>query len=270
MRAVVTLLIVSGCNQVFGLEQAVPWDGPPVDAPPQCPPLGTAPKFSGVTVQVIARNCFDYSLSATADFAIAGCFDSSMIEGGRIDMPLSPIGLGNPLAYSWPRLSPEGDQVFARVMSTPETLAVFRRSSTTWVRGPDIFTSTAINGSSAPTRGTGNRRIVVLTSGQSNLLELEETSGMWTVRGAPYVPNDLGGSTFGLPFLSDDGLRLLFMSTANTTRAMLYADRDSVDQRFRAVGEITGVPLSGSYAHMTPDCARIYASQTSTIVYTPQ
>ncbi|MBA3393032.1 MAG: hypothetical protein H0T89_10330 [Deltaproteobacteria bacterium] len=209
---------------------------------------------------------------------MASCNDSNVLEEGPIDGPLSPaIGLGSIFALGFPRLSPEGDELFVRVNESVTRIATYRRASDTggWSRGPDAYSDASLLGFSPPTRGSGNRRMMVTTAvpGEGGaLVELVENGG-WSVRGSAYTPAELGADSFGLPFLSEDGLRLVFASTTSATVVMtkvVYADREGIDQRFRPVGEVMGAPKERSYGHITPDCGRYYVARSGAISYAPQ
>src|SRR5689334_19586163 len=87
MRRSCSVLLLVGCNQVYGLDPTRASDAAyfdaPIDAPYACPPIGTPPRFSRSFAQVVAQNCNNYTVSisgrALARCAFAG--DQRIAEG---------------------------------------------------------------------------------------------------------------------------------------------------------------------------------------------
>ena len=79
----VLVLLLCGCNQVFGLQETGQLDAAffdaPADAPYACPPLGTAPRFAPQLTQFLVQRCDGYS-GVTSGRAGASCKDGDGIE----------------------------------------------------------------------------------------------------------------------------------------------------------------------------------------------
>lgn len=268
MRGAVLVVAVCGCNQALGLHQTKELDAhvsffdAPTDAPFTCPPTGTAPAFSPLFHQLPITGCYDYTLSASADLAVAVC--GSLLGAGAIDQAMQHISLGVSVNELWgPRLDPEGDQLFA-YSAIPQEFRVYTQTAGTWTRSADLAISATYGAISVPTRRP-NRRVMV-TMG-SDIHELVETGdNVWTDE-FTHTLAELSLPQIAPVYLSPDGLRLLApgMSTGNP---VLYADRAAVGGPFNTAVPLAGVPtplLGGVF--MTEDCSRIYLYGLDTLFY---
>lgn len=137
------LIVLAGCNQIFGLSKTHPIDALPVidvpdaqyfdtpaDAPFDCPPLGGAPAFK-TTLHQYAQGCSNYTESEDEHWATAVC--ASVIEVAKDRAAFAPLtAVTAPMAAD-PRLAPEGDELF--VVSHPtvtiSTIEAYKRDHTT-------------------------------------------------------------------------------------------------------------------------------------------
>jgi hypothetical protein len=280
---------LSACNWAFGIKDTrgldaapVPFFDAPIDAPFVCPPIGTDPMFTSVLRPVIAQDCTSYSISTTGSTAVALCNPGRAVMVGAVDQQLSiASGLADDSLhlYSDPKISPEGDQIFVNRTdnngAAPE-LAIFSRAGTTWSAGTPLPASFDQAGSvSAPTRGP-SRHIIHRHSGvgagAAQLRELfDNGDGTWTQL-LTYTTTDLD-AIFSRATLriSPDGLRLMFLGAPlamQTARALMYADRASINDRFSKARPLGSVNVDvTSNAYMNDDCSRIYMSSGQQIVF---
>jgi hypothetical protein len=291
VRWLVIVVGLSACNWAFGINETRQLDAPPVpffdapiDAPFVCPPIGTDPTFTNLIRPVIAQDCTNYVISATSSTAIALCTRNPgrAVMVGPVDQQLAiATGLADDSLhlYTDPKISPEGDEVFVNRTDTNATtpeLAIFSRTGTTWSAGAPLPATFDQAGSvSAPTRGP-NRHIIHRHSGvgagAAMLLELVDNGdGTWT-QVQTYAPTELDAILSRAPLrLSPDGLRLMFVGAPlamQTARALMYADRSSINDRFSKARPLTSVSVDlMSNAYMNDDCSRIYMSSAQQIVF---
>jgi len=273
---------LGGCNQVFGLHDTSAHDAAffdaPIDAPPSCPSIGMAPRFSPTVHQVIPQNCVFYTASADTNVAAAYCLDLDAIADGAIDGSLTAAAFAPPptARLDMPRLTPEGDEMWVRRGGTTPGFAVYRRT------GPHAWSfayATAIPRNApddvitAPTRqGPNGRRVLRLAFGEFTLYEYI-VDGTGAVTPGPSVTNtQLGVTYMQFPNLSADGLRLVFagapISNPSVTVTM-YADRASVDAPFSPAQLLTAAPVVFD-PFLTEDCARLYTNGLGSIFYAQQ
>ena len=284
MRAFGVLLLVCGCNQVFGLKETVALDAQqfdaPIDAPFACPGPGAQPQFSKVLHQAIERNCQGYMTSPESDRAVAYCFDVGGAFGGIVDgkvdgdlqlTTLTPAG-----SYDWARLSPEGNEIWVRDRSSPPKFAVFQwQSDHQWTHGRDLTIANVARDDyiTAPSRAVGGKRRVVRYA--FNDFKLYEYDDDGTATSPPIrsydVNVDLGSDFVSLPNLDASGLRLVFVGeTPGTSYSQtFYADRASLDDAFSIAKPLATAPVAFD-PFMTADCSRIYTSGLGSIFYAQQ
>ncbi|HEY1558327.1 MAG TPA: hypothetical protein VGF94_26050 [Kofleriaceae bacterium] len=279
MNLLLAAALVCGCNQALGLDRT---QSIPIDAPPVCPPIGTAPAFSDIVRQGILQPCGSFSATADGADAIATCggvVDTScdfvpQIAEGPPTGPLAPITL--PLAsaddlieYAGVVETPEGDEIYAALYNAP--LAQFRygafarASDGTWTWGG--YRGQVVPGTlGVPSRGP-NRHALVYGS-DTFLHELvEDASGMWSEHLPAYTSSELP-EPFSRPDLSPDGLRVAYVGVDATLEPVIeYADRPSIDARFAGAQVLAGVPGSSDGPFMSADCERLYFSGLGYILY---
>jgi hypothetical protein len=273
MRAASSLvLLLVGCNEVYGLDSTIRRDAAffdaGIDAPHQCPPIGTPPRFSQRFRQVVTQSCRDFVVARTGR-TLAFCRIDSLftIGEGMLGQPMTPArGFDLPgTDYFFPRLSPDGETAILRMTIPAGTyeLGVFARGATAWeLRSrftvPDMRVTSAI---------TTNRHLIVATS--THLQELVDD-------GAGF--RDLQVHTFaalGLDALQDqiqltaDGLRLLVYGrrAGATTFQLLYADRANDTAPFSPFVPMPDLDFLFD-GFMTEDCAHMYFSGLSQIFST--
>jgi hypothetical protein len=278
------LLVACGCDRIFDLRAAEPFDAAFFDAAlaTSCPPSGTVPVFSTTPHQVLFRPCNQYTTSDRADdTAVATCSDH--VEQGSIDSELAVApDLAAPDASTLqftPTLSPEGDQVYVfRYVSTTNTVLRYRRLATDrWDGGTALAFSSSITGRpielSTPTRGPVRRTI--LHDGSGFWHELVDDGSATLALVDTFDPvSVLGVYNASAAQLSPDGLRVVVYGTlprsdGTVMQSVWYADRDSLGSRFRAAAALTDVPIVND-PFLSEDCERLYFSGIGSIWYVQQ
>jgi len=280
MKSIAIVIAMCGCNQVFDLDSTQFVEPPreffdaPIDAPFACPADSSTPRFSPFLRQVIQQDCRDYVVSAETQRALALCVDPDtyawVASEGPIDGFLTPApGFEDPVfELQFLRLAPEGDEAVAvyYATSTYEFRTYRRQSNGTWTRATDFGTTNAYLEISGPTRRPN--RHVVRTGFDQKLHEfVQDDGGLWT-EVAAYTASELGVSYPGAPKLSSDGLRLLLNSTApaSSVPRVLYSDRPTIQDRFRAAQPLDGVPAVRD-AYMNDDCSRVYFAGLESVFF---
>ncbi len=268
------LLVLCSCNQIFGLQKTNPAY---YDAPFTCPMPGGTPSFASLVHQAVAQKCLGYTISTARGVGMAACYDSTLRprpSEGPIDGMLATVtGLDDTIAApTYMRLSPEGDEAIGAYIDAGTcTFRTYQRQSDgSWLRGPDLGTSTNNLEYSTPTRRP-NRHMLETGTGDKALHELVETApGTWSEI-ASYSESELGMLGPSYPELSPDGLRLVLSGTSSSgmTLVVFYSDRPTIADRFRTTVPLAGVPPA-SDPFLTEDCARVYFSSLGTIAYVQQ
>jgi len=267
------IVALAGCDGVLGLHGVSLVDGRPDAPPPMCPAIGKVPTFTGQIGAIPARGCQSYTISSSMSTAAALCDDQ--IELGPTDQGLSPAPvpqLGATPAV--PAIAPEGDVMVVRHQgaTTSFQLDTLQLVGSQWQIVGASFSVPAIATTSSPSRAPTRR---LLVSEGSEVVELESTTlGTWTMHdtysvvSAPLaLPSMVGGVA-----LTEDGLRALFFvpsSATETGDSLYYADRATLDDQFGSASALA-VPEPLESPYMTADCARIYFTALSTILYVEQ
>jgi hypothetical protein len=264
MRAVYSLLLLVGCNEVYGLDTTIRRDAAffdaGIDAPHQCPPIGTPPRFSQRFRQVLTQSCRDFVV-ARSGRTLAYCRIATVfgIAEGVLHEPMT-LALGFDLpgtTYLYPRLSPDGDTAIVRMTSAAGTneLGIFARGATAWeLRSrftvPDTFVTTSI---------TTNRHLLVATT--TGFQELVDD-------GAGFRAQQVHSfASLGLDSISDqiqltaDGLRLIVRGrrVGAVDFQLLYADRANDTAPFSPFVPMPDLDFLAD-GFMTEDCAHLYFS----------
>ncbi len=283
MRWVVALLMLSACDQVFGLKvrDGVPTDGA-IESPTDvrvvtCPPPGQAPAFLAVAHQVVA-GCGELTTNEARTQAMALC--NNAIAEGAIDGPftLVPAFVATGTEHiDVPRLAPEGDLVFVRHWNESTLYAqirAYQRAGSTFtpafevtLAGRKFDTSVRFG-----TPSTGPARRIFLRDPSMVLAEIElDAAGVGSVV-ASYTESQLGIETiFQVPNMSPDGLRAIFLALHEGTGRVVYMDRTNLSERFRPVLPVNGIPAAGTFdAFMTAACERVYYSSAGSLFWVEQ
>jgi hypothetical protein len=268
MRRSCSVLLLVGCNQVYGLDptrasDAAYFDAPP-DAPYACPPIGTPPRFSRNFEQVVVQNCNNYTVSITGR-ALARCAfngDQLIAEGAIGERLQIAPGFDANSMSSTPRIGPDGQHAIVR---QDQTFYLFERGSAGWARKAPIEVPppTVINAVSAPTR-VG--RIILVTSGEVRELADDGNGSFTQIRAQTFGELDLNAVTSNVN-LTADGLRLVFNGNLNNGSQLLYTDRPSLDVGFRIPVAMPEVDFL-SNGFMTEDCAHLYFSGLNNVFAT--
>ena len=277
MRAIAWLLL-GGCNQVFGLSETVPIDAQqfdaPVDAPFACPPPGTQPAFATLLHQAIAKNCISYTTSTPTGRAAAYCLDIAAIAVGEIDGVPEPAVLTPAGDLDWPRLTPEGDELWARRRTTTSTFAVYQHvadHSWTWVRDLVPAAVGRDDTITAPSRRIGGiRRFLRYAFSELQLHEYDD-DGTTATLVRTYTAQALGVLFIQFPNLDADGLRLVFVGQAPdaTFVQTFYADRARLEDPFSPATPLASAPLAFD-PFLAESCSRLYTSGLGSIFYAQQ
>lgn len=265
MRRSASLLLLVGCNQVYGLDATRASDAAyfdaPFDAPYACPPIGTPPRFSRSFEQVVAQNCNNYTVSiAGRAFARCALDDDQRIAEGPIGARLAIApGIDGNVANEVPRIGPDGRRA---VIRQDQTYYLFERGDAGWERKApiEIPPPARIGAVSPPTR-VG--RILLVTSGEVRELA-DDGNGTFThLRTQTFGELGLSGVTENVN-LTADGLRLVFNGILGNGTQLLYTDRPNLDTGFARPVAMPEVDFL-SNGFMTEDCARLYFSGLNSV-----
>jgi hypothetical protein len=275
----VGLIALCGCNQILGLSptEALPpidaqYFDAPADAPFACPPPGTAPQFSRVLHQ-IQQDCTDFTTGA--GWAVAYCYAGGyQISQGPPDGPFVPIDgfqQGGAQQYTEPRLVPEGDRLVVNARNSQQlvgNIVVYRRGTgDTWTMEHAITVDGALDRGArfgVPSRGPNRRMFFENGDGMYRELEMDDSFAGRLI--ATYTASDLGiDFALKIPDLSPDGLRIIYSGYLSSRETIFYGDRPTLADRF-TVTPLSDVP-SGRTPFLTEDCARIYLSAASSVLW---
>jgi hypothetical protein len=274
-------LVLAACNQAFGLRETQL----PVDAPPVCPAIGTAPAFSDVLHQDVLAMCSYYTPSPDSGMALAACDDGTMtfVGFGAVDQPLQQVAfppIASTVNLEQPRLVPEGDRAYA-----VENNYDLNGSSEIGEYLPDGNGGWRFNGVlkfppalfpisfdvSIGTASYGPHRHVIVSAcnvgcADYDLHEIvQQDNGGW-LEVQEYTNQDLGTVSVDTANLTPDGLRIVLRGTLSTGSAVLYADRPTIDARFGTATALAGVPVTFD-PYLAPDCSRLYFTGLESVWY---
>ena len=264
MRAACSLLLLVGCNEVYGLDTTIRRDAPffdaGIDAPHQCPPIGTPPRFSQRFRQVLTQSCADFVVARSGrTFAYCRIGSTFGIAEGVLHEPMTlALGFDVPgTIYTFPRLSPDGETALVRMTLPTGTneLGIFARGPTAW----ELRSRFTVPDSFVPTSITANRHVLVATT--TGFQELvDDGSGFRNQQVHSFA-------SLGLDFLSNhaqltaDGLRLIVRGrlVGVTDYQLLYTDRASDTAPFSPFVPMPDLDFLAD-GFMTEDCAHLYFS----------
>jgi hypothetical protein len=131
-------------------------------------------------------------------------------------------------------------------------------------------TSAPVGATSAPTQRPGRHLVTYINGGLSELVE--DAPGSWSELGAPYVLPGFSG--LGRPYLSYDGLRLVYAATApdgsgRLVQGLFSASRVTIDDRFGTPTSLAGSPFVTD-PFLGSDCGLLYFSGVGEILFLRQ
>ena len=266
MRAAPALLALAACNSTFELRDTRRFDA---REPPSCPASGPPP-LSDQIHQAVFQDCMMFNASALTNTAMATCLSPNGLTNsyGPIDGPLVPVDLpGTPLD---PTLSAEGDAATGLVSGL---IHEWTLEGDAWI---DAGALPLPRGFYSATSARPNRHIVGHENDQRIHEFAEDAPGVWHEVMPPYVFADVAGIE-APPYLSPDGLRMIFEGVMDSTTAkngyvsaVMYSDRASIDARFGEVVAIGAAPMTMERPYLTVDCARLYFHGVGEVLYLAQ
>jgi hypothetical protein len=285
MRGLPLLVALSGCNQVFGLDDTqlvdaghLFLDAPP-DASPMCADPSEMPRFDRELHQAVYADldCHLYQTSAIG-LALAQCAPLATNQQRIYEARVGPIGemaiargdLGEPDVVYSIALAPEGSEVWLARYDVNEAAGIWRYqrdADGVWHRMEKTpITFAAGQKISTVTRGPVRHLFVLESNTQTREWALD-ASGNWIDVGV-YTSAQLGTPLLFHLNLSPDGLRMLMYARDqnNYLNVVRYGSRASVDARFMSSTEIPGAPQADDL-FFTEDCDRVYFSGLSAVFY---
>jgi hypothetical protein len=272
------VLLLAGCNQVYGLDPTVLQIDAPGPKPPVCTPML---EFSPRVEQVIVQNCSSYVPAVELDRALASCGfgPEQVFAEGKRDGALAKIAFESGSANGYlesPRLAPEGDRAIVKhnMLTAMPAFSMYHRAASRWEVAYDLVAAAEFD----DTMGTPSRRPsarVLYSRPNVGLVDelVEDPPGTWRVMRS-YSTAELGINTgYSALNLTPDGLHAIVQGAASvpsTQQAIFHLWRDSLDAKFGPAVPVVGVPRLVTDAFMTNDCGRVYFSGLSSIFYTQQ
>lgn len=275
MRTAPLVLIVCGCNQIFGLDQTHLVDASPdvaIDAKRTCPAIGTPLRFGGEFHQVVRQECQGYNFSAAASIGVASCQESMPTYGtfayeGTRDQLMAKVDVGLMYVDSV-RIYPEGDRVLVRGYDSAVGYVAnlyARDPQNGWVPTKDPLPP--ISNSMISTFSTGpDRRVVIAGYGTPAIEYAQDATGAWTEVGS-YVAMDWQCSNLYGVSLTSDALRLFVSCIRSDTYRVetRYAERNTKADLFGPLLPLEGAPTNLSLVVLDDDCSRAYFSALNAV-----
>jgi hypothetical protein len=251
MRLLPALVLVAGCNQIYGIDDTTGSS------------CQSTPSFVTQAMAVVT-GCTDYVPSVGADLAVALC--SAAISESSVDAPAMTMSSVSPPAnLISPRLTSDGDQLFAR-SALANAFVAYTRTNGTWTDPvTQAVGAVGVNDTiSAPSATTV--RHLVHAGGEFDELA-EAGAGTWSLVHS-YAATDLGVDVASAPQLSADGRRLVFVgkSLADSVPSIYYAARDSIDDTFGIAIRINSTE-NKSDPFLSDDCNRLYFDEATVVSY---
>jgi hypothetical protein len=280
VRRLGLLLVVAGCNQIYGLDETYLTDG---HVARRCPAIGETPVYTTAPQTLTSGEFpFDYTFDEARTFAVAYRVNAGGIVEAPVDsadfVPLDLDADAGDRLFD-PRVAPEGDQLVVRVQNAAGqwNLRLYTRSGVqSWQRGPTLTSLLPAERCSTPSRRstTDERRFIRLDPTGSELAEYTERVGVWSLV-RTYDRATLGVSLqqqIEDPQLSPDGLRLVFTVREIVGRPIYFTDRASIDDAFRPASlmlQLTG-DSEPQDPFMVQDCTRLYMVVYPGLIYVEQ
>jgi hypothetical protein len=278
MRRVLALvLLMSGCNWIYGLADTRPAPAIDIDADlfscATIPTFTTPPRLAGTGISSFAIDV-DGLLQVgvrAEDGAVCQADSSSQLAPSSFTDPTSTT-------HTRPRLAPAGTEMF--VLTNDETsLDTYLASATdTWnFETTNLFpmSITTATWFSEPTKGAMQRHMIVLTKGEF-FEYAEEAVGTvsatpWSLvpQNSTYAPTALGVEAMTEPSMSADGQRLVFRGTNGGHDDVYITTRASLDDVFPTAQLLYATPDDQTELtpFMTADCGRLYFTLGSDLYY---
>ena len=257
MRRASSLVVLAGCNQVFGSSEVSRFDAQifdAVDAATSCP--AGAPSFSRDFDQLVVVTCDSLTVAGEMMLGLCGTGANRGVRYGPIgsDLVDQPDLLLN--TQFQPRLSHDGQRVsFGLTDMQGTTFYVFHLAGASWVRDANIVTDVAMSHTASEISNGPNARVLVQLG--DGVHEFSERNG-WV---------DLGLTSLTLtPFavdelhLSADALRAWYFTSPEVD----YFDRADLASAFTPHGKIGGTNGILDLA-MREDCGEIFFSASNRI-----
>lgn len=250
--------MLAGCNQFYGLDQTQLRDGPGPDAPAQC--HRDRVLFTNDPFPLMRRGEYTlaYGMDENRTLAVAHV-TAGVVEGPVDSDSLAPATFSPAIppgvAVAYPRIAPEGDELFVRVEGT--RIERYRRTGEIWTLAGRLSIPVGFNsGISAPTRRLPDGRRIII-DGTNGLQEyVESASDQWMTFGTPF---DVMASPEE-PNLSPDGLYVIYRTTVDSIPRFRIQSRDDLTASFTKPIDFN--PFFGSpgiyWPYMTGDCSRLY------------
>jgi len=272
-RVAATIVLLTGCNQVLGLDQTGVVDAryfdAPADAAAACPGPGVEPRFRPAYTQIPVPDCSSYIPTREWGKAVAYCPSLDIAEGDDDQMLAMATTLPPSDRYRYPRVSDDGQLLFVENAATT-MLDIFRRDGDTWSYTRSLFDA-SYRFMSNPTSTSPRRAVQTDFNGTSySLLELEEQAdGSWSQIASTPV-SDFGVGAIDQPALTSDGLRVTYIGQVTFSQAAVFlAQRGDLGSSFANPVRLTTVPMLPGIEtpFLTDDCGRFYFSALRTVFY---
>ena len=281
MRALV-LLLLCACNSLLGLDPTTEVPPSPDGAVADAPHFPCDLSVAYPKPMTAIAGCVDYTTDASARvLAVATC-NGKISSGTPSDTSLQPVIFDDPGGgmLDTARVLPAGDQMVVRSqtpanLSHPVGFFVFERgASGAWspvyeITFPDVAIELGPTDMvTAPTAGKSGRRLVLSHHdgqvGRREYREYAEASDPamgWTLKNV-YEPADYNQLEIGDPFLSSEGLGLVFVTNPSTTFAQLwYAVRDDIREAFVSPKNLEMWNIGDEQTpFLSADCTRLSVS----------
>jgi hypothetical protein len=285
MRALVVLGLCAACNSLLGLDKTQEF---PPDAPPLPFPCNPFPEFA--TPKIAIPGCTDYSSDADDTVRVVATCSGTISEGAPGSTALTPVAFDKPGTHDAARLFPAGDQMAVRVVESPNLAhpvgfyVVQPDGAGTWteqyeITFSDLRTDLSITDMvSTPSAANVHRRIILMhsstASGAHDFREYaagDDPTMPWDLKNV-YDAADFGQVDIGDPYLSPDGLALVFVSGFNTGLPHLaYMVREDVRESFVRPTNFESWNLMMENApFLTRDCKSLFlTTKNETALATP-
>lgn len=269
----------------------------PIDAPFQCPAIGSDLQMSGVLHQEFLQNCLSYNFAPTG-FAVGLCPADRAGSGYQTYVMATGTVGGGPLGaapglpdryYSqgsafdeWDAAlpSPDASRIygahehydFPTATAYYELVRFVRQPDASWLPAGTVVTpaNNLVAYSTVFSGPTGDRFLFIDASAATITEWHEDGTGGWA-QGSAHPYADLGVVNLSAPSVTSDGLRMVFEGTriGQQFTEPLYSDRASLAGWFRPAAPLVGAPYSYDL-QVTDDCARVYTTGLGSVVSVQQ
>ena len=264
MRGASVLVLVAGCNWIYGIDDTSP--APAVTCSPV--PMFTAPPM------LADPGIHNYDTDEHSTIAIGALADDTVSEGPP-DGPLQPSVFFDLLpgtTHLHPRLAPSGIEMFAFVSSTVTSYTESAESQWSVESTHTFVGATSFTTFSEPTSGDKQRHILLgdgiqlFEFAQQDVGSFDAALVQWEELGPPFT-FDLDAAQD--PSMSADGLRLVFRGTLDGHDDVYVAERTDLNTAFTTAHVLYSTPNGQSEItpFMAVDCGRLYFTLGSDLYY---